>query len=98
MKRCRQRRQLKTVVLDKTGTITKGKPELTDVVVAGAWQENDLLRLAASVERSSEHPLAEAIVEGAKSVASELVEPTAFEAVPGHGVMATVEGRRVGAG
>ena len=59
--------QIKTVVLDKTGTITKGKPELTDVVVAGDWKENDLLRLAASVERSSEHPLAEAIVEGAKA-------------------------------
>ena len=87
--------QIKTVVLDKTGTITKGKPELTDVVVAGEWQPNDLLRLAASVERSSEHPLAEAIVEGAKARHINLVEPTAFEAVPGHGVIATVEGRRV---
>jgi Cu+-exporting ATPase len=87
--------QIKTVVLDKTGTITKGKPELTDVVVVGEWKENDLLRLAASVERSSEHPLAEAIVEGGKARQLNLVEPTAFEAVPGHGVIATVEGRRV---
>jgi Cu+-exporting ATPase len=87
--------QIKTVVLDKTGTITKGKPELTDVVVVGDWKENDLLRLAASVERSSEHPLAEAIVEGGKARQLKLVEPAAFEAVPGHGVIATVEGRRV---
>ncbi len=87
--------QIKTVVLDKTGTITKGKPELTNVVVAGQWAENDLLCLAASVERSSEHPLAEAIVEGAKARQLNLSEPTAFEAVPGHGVIATVAGRRV---
>jgi Cu+-exporting ATPase len=87
--------QIETVVLDKTGTITKGKPELTDVVVAGEWKQNDLLRLAASVERSSEHPLAEAIVEGAKVRQLNLSEPAAFEAVPGHGVIATVEGRRV---
>ena len=87
--------QIKTVVLDKTGTITKGKPELTDVIVTGDWKQADLLRLAASVERSSEHPLADAIVEGAKARQLTLVEPTAFEAVPGHGVIATVEGRRV---
>jgi len=89
---------IQTVVLDKTGTITKGKPELTDVVVAGGWQENDLLRLAASVERSSEHPLAEAIVEGAKARGLSLTDPTAFEAIPGHGVIATIEGHRVALG
>jgi len=89
---------LKTVVLDKTGTITKGKPELTDVVVAGDWKEPDLLRLAASVERASEHPLAEAIVEGAKAHGLTLIEPTAFDAIPGHGVIATVEGRRLALG
>jgi Cu+-exporting ATPase len=86
---------IKTVVLDKTGTITKGKPELTDTLVAANWKENDLLHLAASVEKSSEHPLAEAIVEGAKSRGIPLSEPTAFEAVPGHGVIATVDGKRV---
>ncbi len=86
---------IQIVVLDKTGTITKGKPELTNTVLAGTWQENDLLHLAASVERSSEHPLAEAIVEGAKARGIALSEPTAFEAVPGHGVIATVDGRRV---
>lgn len=86
---------IKTVVLDKTGTITKGKPELTDTVVIPNWKEHDLLHLAASVERSSEHPLAEAIVEGAKVKGIALSEPTAFEAVPGHGVIATVDGRQV---
>jgi Cu+-exporting ATPase len=86
---------IKIVVLDKTGTITKGKPELTDTVVTNAWQENDLLHLAGSVERSSEHPLAEAIVEGAKAKGIPLSEPTSFEAVPGFGVIATVDGRRV---
>jgi len=85
------------VALDKTGTITKGKPELTDVVTGEKWsgREMALLQLAASVERSSEHPLAEAIVEGAKARGLNLVEPTGFEAVPGHGVIAFVDGRRV---
>jgi Cu+-exporting ATPase len=86
---------IQIVVLDKTGTITKGKPALTDTVTANDWKENDLLHLAASVERSSEHPLAEAIVEGAKAKGIGLSEPTAFEAVPGHGVIATVDGRRM---
>jgi P-type Cu+ transporter len=86
---------IRTVVLDKTGTITKGKPELTDIVVAANWQTDDMLRLAASVEKASEHPLAEAIVEGAKNRGIKLSDPTAFEAVPGHGVIATVDGIRV---
>ncbi|MBK7199630.1 heavy metal translocating P-type ATPase [Candidatus Amarolinea dominans] len=89
---------LKIVVLDKTGTITKGKPELTDVTVAGAWLADDLLRLVAAVERSSEHPLAEAIVEGARARNLVLAEPTAFEAIPGHGVLATIEGRKLAIG
>jgi Cu+-exporting ATPase len=86
---------IKTVVLDKTGTITKGKPELTDTLVAANWKEDELLHLAASVEKTSEHPLAEAIVEGAKNRSIPLSDPAAFEAVPGHGVIATVDGRRV---
>jgi Cu+-exporting ATPase len=85
---------LKTIVLDKTGTITKGKPELTDVIVNGNWKENDFLQLAASVETVSEHPLAEAIVEGAKARDLSLLVPENFEAVPGHGVIANVKGRR----
>jgi len=90
---------IKTVVLDKTGTITKGKPELTDVIVSDQWlaknSQEEEIRLAASVETVSEHPLAEAIVEGAKSQGVILSEPEAFEAVPGHGVIATVQGRQV---
>ena len=87
--------ELKTIVLDKTGTITKGKPELTDVVVAAGFDAGDLLRLAASADRPSEHPLAQAIVQGARQRNVEPVEPEAFNAVPGHGVEATVEQQRV---
>ncbi len=88
---------IKTVVLDKTGTITKGKPELTDLVNAGNQHvtNEELLRFSASVESISEHPLAEAIVEGAKTKGLPLGKPEAFEAIPGHGVIATVEGRKV---
>jgi P-type Cu+ transporter len=87
--------KLNTVILDKTGTITLGKPSLTDVVLLPGWDEADVVRLAATVERSSEHPLALAIVEGAQARGLTLAEPQSFEAVPGHGVDATVEGRRV---
>ncbi len=90
-----QAQGLDTVVLDKTGTITLGKPSLTDVVTWGDFPEADLVRLAASVERSSEHPLAQAIVEGARDRGHVLVDPDEFEAVPGHGVTARVEGRSV---
>ncbi len=104
---------LDAIVLDKTGTITKGTPELTDVVVPGSQftvhsspnlnpepltlneSERELLRLAASVERTSEHPLAAAIVEGAKAREVPLSDPQDFQAVPGHGVIATVDGHRV---
>lgn len=91
---------IKTVVLDKTGTITKGKPELTDVIVAAQQSilSDELLRLAASVETVSEHPLAEAIVEGAKTKGLALGKPEAFEAIPGHGVTAIVDGRKVALG
>ena len=86
--------KLDAIVLDKTGTITLGKPSLTDVV-AGGLSENELLRLAAAVDRASEHPLAEAIVEGAR--ARNIVVPDAqgFQATPGHGSEATVEGKLV---
>jgi Cu+-exporting ATPase len=82
-----------TVILDKTGTITHGKPVLTDVVAAGGFDETTVLRLAGGVERSSEHPLAAAIVEGAQARGLVLPDPTAFAAIPGHGIEATVEGR-----
>jgi Cu+-exporting ATPase len=92
---------LKTVVLDKTGTITKGKPELTDIQISNSKTQiskEELLGLAASVEKSSEHPLAAAIVEGALAKGVTLVEPQDFEAVPGHGVTARVNGRRAALG
>ncbi len=90
-------RNIQTVVLDKTGTITKGKPELTDTVISDQLSVNSdqLLRLAASVEKVSEHPLAQAIVEGAQARKLELAEVKDFEAIPGHGVSAKVEGRSV---
>jgi Cu+-exporting ATPase len=87
--------RLTTIVLDKTGTITKGKPELTDVLPLKSYSEEELLRLAAIADRRSEHPLAEAIVRGARDQGIEVGEPEDFNAIPGHGVEATVEGRRV---
>ncbi len=88
---------IQIVVLDKTGTITKGKPELTDTVMSeqSPVSNDELLKFAASVETVSEHPLAEAIVEGAKAKGMTLSAPENFEAVPGHGVIAQVDGRRV---
>jgi Cu+-exporting ATPase len=87
-------KELKAVVLDKTGTITHGKPALTDVRVIG-MEENELVRLAAAVERGSEHPLASAIVEAADSRGLTTAEVAEFQAIPGFGVEATVEGRRL---
>ncbi len=83
------------VILDKTGTVTVGRPELTDVVALGGVTETELLRLAASAEQGSEHPLGEAIVSGARAREIVLEPATSFEAVTGHGVVAVVSGRRV---
>ena len=93
-----QAASLDTVVLDKTGTLTRGEPEVVAVAVADGTSENELLRLVAAAERESEHPLAYAIV---KAVSERGVEPPAaeaFEAVPGHGALATVEGHRLAIG
>jgi P-type Cu+ transporter len=87
--------KLDAVVLDKTGTLTRGVPELTDVVVWGGIGEVELLRLVASAERGSEHPIGEAIVRGAKERGLSFVEAEGFEAVSGGGVRASVEGREV---
>jgi len=87
--------KITAIILDKTGTITAGKPALTDVRALAGVTETDLVRLAASAERRSEHPLAAAIVEGAKARGLTLAEPSAFKAVVGHGIEATVEGRAV---
>ena len=88
-------RKITTVVLDKTGTITSGRPALTDVVPIGDLTDTDLLRLAASCERGSEHPIGEAIVEAARNRDIELSTPERFEAFPGGGVRAMVESREV---
>jgi P-type Cu+ transporter len=87
--------KLDTVVLDKTGTLTRGVPALTDVVVRNRIDEVEFLRLVASAEWTSEHPLGEAIVRGAKRRGLSLVEAEEFEAVSGGGVRARVEGREV---
>ena len=81
------------IVLDKTGTLTEGKPALTDVVTVGNVPESDLLRLVASAEQGSEHPLAEAIVRGVRERGVSLTDAAQFEAIAGHGIRATVEGR-----
>ncbi len=90
-------RAIQIVVLDKTGTITKGKPELTDIVISDqpTVKDDELLRLASSVEKVSEHPLAQAIVEGAQARKLELAEVQDFDAIPGHGVSAKVEGKSI---
>jgi len=87
--------KLNAIILDKTGTITVGKPSLTDIVLMNGQNEQDVLRLAGSVEKSSEHPLALAIVEGAQARGLSLSDVQTFDAIPGHGVSATVEGRHV---
>jgi P-type Cu2+ transporter len=87
--------RIDTVVLDKTGTLTKGEPEVIEVVGAGRVTEAELLRLVAAVERNSEHPLAEAIVRRAEQAGIDSVAADGFENVPGHGAVATVGGRRV---
>ena len=81
------------IVLDKTGTLTEGKPALTDLVTVGNVPESELLRLVASAEQGSEHLLAEAIVSGARERGASLVDATQFEAIAGHGIRATVDGR-----
>ncbi|MFD8501251.1 heavy metal translocating P-type ATPase [Streptomyces sp. NPDC059687] len=87
--------RVQTVVMDKTGTLTKGEPEVTDVITNATTPEDELIRLIAAVERESEHPLAEAVVRyaEAKELATERAE--GFENVPGHGAIAQVSGHRV---
>ena len=84
--------KLQTIILDKTGTITHGKPVLTDVVVADGFTEEEVLGLAGGVEKSSEHPLAAAIVEGAKARGLDLQDAESFNAIPGHGIEARIQG------
>ncbi len=87
--------QLTTIVLDKTGTITTGRPTVTTLAPSAGWSELELLRLAAAVEIGSEHPLAEAVVEAARGRGLEPPAARAFEAIPGQGVRAEVDGHTV---
>ncbi|MCX6632988.1 MAG: HAD-IC family P-type ATPase, partial [Candidatus Solibacter sp.] len=87
--------KIDTIVLDKTGTITAGKPRVTRVTAQGAFSENEVLLLAASAERYSEHPLGKAIVEAARERGLTLDSATGFSAQAGHGVRACVAGREV---
>ena len=88
-------KKLDTIILDKTGTITLGKPAVTDVIPAPGFEVDAILALAAAAERDSEHPLAAAIVEGAAERGLTPLEPTSFEAVPGHGIRARLGDTRI---
>jgi P-type Cu2+ transporter len=90
--------RIRTVVLDKTGTLTKGEPEVAEVVVGDGVTEAELLRLVAAVERPSEHPLAEAVVRYADGAGVPEAAATGFQSVPGHGAVAMVGRRRVAVG
>ena len=87
--------RIDTIVLDKTGTITRGEPALTDVIPAMGIDESEVLRLVASAEQSSEHPLAQAIVAGARDRGLDLADPAEFDSITGKGVRAVVEGREI---
>ncbi|KJS17489.1 MAG: ATPase P [Peptococcaceae bacterium BRH_c4b] len=87
---------INTIILDKTGTITRGEPSLTDVFPAmDELGDSELLRLVASAERASEHPLAEAIIKGARAKGFELAEPNSFEAIPGNGIRANIDNQEL---
>jgi Cu2+-exporting ATPase len=93
-----QAAKLDTVVFDKTGTLTRGEPEVVSVATAEGLDEGEVLRLVAAAERESEHPLAEAIVRAAAARGLDGARAESFEAVPGHGALAVVEGRRLAIG
>ncbi|MDV5065449.1 heavy metal translocating P-type ATPase [Bacillus sp. W1] len=87
--------RLDTVILDKTGTVTNGKPVLTDIIVADGFHEEEVLRLVGAAEKNSEHPLAEAIVEGIKEKKINIPSSETFEAIPGFGIESVVEGKQL---
>ncbi|AJG92717.1 copper-translocating P-type ATPase [Bacillus anthracis] len=87
--------RLDTVILDKTGTVTNGKPVLTDVIVTDGFHEEEVLRLVGAAEKNSEHPLAEAIVEGIKEKKINIPSSEMFEAIPGFGIESVVEGKQL---
>jgi Cu+-exporting ATPase len=87
--------KIKTIVFDKTGTITEGKPKVTDIVVSEGYSEDELLELAGSAEKGSEHPLGEAIVKGAEEKGLEFKKIDKFEAIPGHGIEVKIENKDI---
>ena len=86
--------QINTIVFDKTGTLTKGKPEVTDIIAIGP-SEKEVLFYASSAEKGSEHPLGESIIKKAMDEGLEIRSPEQFRAVPGHGIKATVNGKKI---
>jgi Cu+-exporting ATPase len=88
-------RKLKTIIFDKTGTLTKGEPSVTDILTYNNYKEKDVLKLAATAEKGSEHPLAEAILKAAQKANINIPDPESFEAVPGHGVRCTSENKKI---
>jgi Cu+-exporting ATPase len=90
--------KVEVLVVDKTGTLTEGKPTLSKVVPLAGFEESEILELAGSLERGSEHPLARAIVEGAEERGIPLVAPADFRSIPGKGVLASVRGRKAAVG
>jgi len=87
--------KINTIVFDKTGTITEGKPEVTDILTIGELSKQRLLQIAASAEKGSEHPLGEAIVRGAEKENLEIIKLDNFEAIPGYGIEVSIEGKKV---
>lgn len=87
--------KVQTIVFDKTGTITEGKPKVTDIITANGISETELLTLAASAEKGSEHPLGEAIVKGAEEKKIPLIKTDSFNALPGHGIEVTIDGKNM---
>ena len=87
--------KINTIIFDKTGTLTKGKPEVTDIVPIDSISKDELLKLAGSIEKGSEHSLAEAIVKDAEAKGLTLSKVEKFQAIPGHGVEGVVDGKRV---
>jgi Cu+-exporting ATPase len=84
-----------TLLLDKTGTLTQGKPEVTDIITAAPFSEDEVLRLAAAVEHDSEHPLGEAVVRAARERQLEIQPTSGFTAIPGHGAEAIVDDKKI---
>lgn len=87
--------KVKTIIIDKTGTLTEGKPKLTKVMTVGKWSEDELIRMAAAVEQSSEHPFAASIVQGAKERSLTIPKSDSFASITGEGIIGNVESQEV---